>query len=154
MKLERIFTVKKNKLYKISDNSNVNLKSLKQIKIKWSDVELNDEIYNEEFLANLRNNLKNMEKTVSYAVLVPVINKPLKSSEQTEHFINTFNHTARRIKDCTSVAGFELPHELTVNGIKQGTPASDFMETLAVKHEQYVYFTKDSDNIPDNIVKY
>ena len=54
MKLDPIFTVKSKKLYKISDGSEVNTSSLKKITIPWSTVEMEDEVYNEEFLANLR----------------------------------------------------------------------------------------------------
>ena len=151
MKLDPIFTVKQNKLYKIADNSNVDISTLQRIEIKWSQVELADEAYNEEYLAELRNQLKALEETSAFAVLIPIVDKPLETPEQTELFINAFNHTARRIKDCASVAGFELPETLTAKGFGEGTPAADFMETLAIKHAQYVYFVKNAD-APENIV--
>ena len=151
MKLDPIFTVKQNKLYKIADNSNVDISTLQRIEIKWSQVELADEAYNEEYLAELRNQLKALEETGAFAILIPIVDKPLETPEQTELFINAFNHTARRIKDCASVAGFELPETLTVKGFGEGTPAADFMETLAIKHAQYVYFVKNAD-APENIV--
>ena len=151
MKLDPIFTVKQNKLYKIADNSNVDISTLQRIEIKWSQVELADEAYNEEYLAELRNQLKALEETGAFAILIPIVDKPLETPEQTELFINAFNHTARRIKDCASVAGFELPETLTAKGFGEGTPAADFMETLAIKHAQYVYFVKNAD-APENIV--
>ena len=151
MKLDPIFTVKENKLYKISDNSAVDTAALKKIQIKWSEVELAEESYNEEYLANLRDELKAMDDAGTFAVLVPVVDKPLDSAEQIEAFINTYNHTARRVKDCVSVAGFVLPEEITSKGFDAGTPAADFMETLAIKHAQYVYFTGNA-NAPENIV--
>ena len=151
MKLDPIFTVKQNKLYKISDNSAVDAAALKKIQIKWSEVELAEESYNEEYLANLREELKAMDDAGTFAVLVPVVDKPLDSAEQIEAFINTYNHTARRVKDCVSVAGFVLPEEITSKGFDAGTPAADFMETLAIKHAQYVYFTGNT-NAPENIV--
>ena len=150
MKLDPIFTVKENKLYKISDNSAVDTESLKKIEIKWSQVELAEESYNEEYLAQLREELKALDEAGTFAVLVPVVDKPLDSAEQIEAFINTYNHTARRVKDCVSVAGFVLPEEITTKGFSEGTPAADFMETLAIKHAQYVYFSKNSDS-PENI---
>ena len=153
MKLDPIFTVKQNKLYKISDNSAVDTAALKKIQIKWSQVELAEESYNEEYLASLRDELKAMDDAGTFAVLVPVVDKPLDSAEQVEAFINTFNHTARRVKDCVSVAGMELPEVLTAKGFDAGSPAADFMETLAIKHAQYVYFTKSAD-APENIVKF
>ena len=153
MKLEPIFTVKQNKLYKLEDNSTVDISTLQRIEIKWSQIELADEAYNEEYLASLRDQLKVMDETGSFAVLIPVIDKPLETPEQIELFINAFNHTARRVKDCVSVAGLELPPELTAKGFEEGSPAASFMETLAIKHAQYVYFVKEP-NAPENVVIY
>ena len=151
MKLDPIFTVKENKLYKISDNSAVDTERLKKIEIKWSQVELAEESYNEEYLAQLREELKAMDDTGTFALLVPIVDKPLENADQLELFINAFNHTARRVKDCVSVVGFELPDVITSKGFGAGSPAADFMETLAIKHAQYVYFTKNP-NAPENIV--
>lgn len=146
MKLDPIFTVKNNKLYKIADNSEVDTSTLKRIDIPWTTVEIEDGAYNEEFLANLRDQLKAMEETGTFAVLVPVADKALESADQTEAFINAYNHTARRVKDCTSVVGFELIPELKAT--------QDFIDTLAVKHAQYVYFTKAENPLSDNVVVY
>ena len=155
MKLDPIFTIKNSILYKIDDNSQVDTSTLKQIEIKWSVVELEDEAYNEEYLAQLREELKAMEEAGTFAVLVPVVDKPLETAEQLELFINAYNHTARRVKDCESVAGFVLPDEIALKGFEAGSPACDFMETLAIKHAQYVYFVKAQIGaktaIPDNI---
>ena len=153
MKLDPIFYVKQNKLYKLADNAEIDISTLQRIEIKWTQVELEDEAYNEEYLATLREQLKAMEEAGKFAVLVPVIDKPLETPEQTELFINAYNHTARRVKDCVSVAGFELPQILTAHGFKEGSAAADFMETLAIKHAQYVYFSKATD-APENIVIY
>ena len=146
MKLDPIFTVKNKKLYKIADNSEVDTSTLKRIDIPWSTVELEDEAYNEEYLAGLRDQLKAMEEAGAYAVLVPVVDKALETPEQEELFINAYNHTARRVKDCTSVAGLELPSQLKD---KQA-----FMDTLAIKHAQYVYFIKAENPLSDDIVVY
>lgn len=146
MKLDPIFTVKNKKLYKIADGSEIDTSSLKKITVPWSTVEIDDEIYNEEFLANLREELKAMETTGEFAVIVPLADKPLETPEQEEAFIKAFNHTARRVKDCTILAGMELAPNLKD---KQG-----FMDTLAVKHAQYVYFTSAENPLSDNIVIY
>ena len=146
MKLDPIFTVKENKLYKIADNSLVDPASLKRIEIPWSTVEMEDEIYNEEFLAVLRDQLKDLEAKGTFAILVPIVDKPLQSPEDSERFINAFNHTARRVKDCVSVAGYEIPKELK--------DAQAFMDTLAIKHAQYVYFSKAENPVSSSIVKY
>lgn len=151
MKLDQIFTVNQNKLIKIENNSEVDISTLEKIEIKWSTVELAEESYNEEYLAALRDNLKTLDDGGKFAILIPVVDKALETPEQIELFINAFNHTARRVKDCISVAGMELPEQL----IKTGTENIQlFIETLAKKHAQYVYFTKD-ENLNDNsIVKY
>ena len=153
MKLDPIFTVKQNKLFKISDNTEVDAAALKKIEIKWSEVELAEESYNEEYLASLRDELKAMDDAGTFAVLVPVVDKPFDTPEQVEAFINTYNHTARRVKDCVSVTGFELPDAITAKGFDAGSPASDFMETLAIKHAQYVYFANTA-NAPENIATF
>ena len=151
MKLDPLFYVKNNKLVFIEDNEPFDSANLERIEISWNTVELENEVYNEEYLANLREHIKKFETTSKFAVLVPIADKSLKTSEQIELFTNTFNHTARRVKDCISVAGMELPEQL----IKTGTENIQlFIETLAKKHAQYVYFTKD-ENLNDNsIVKY
>lgn len=154
MKLDPIFTVKENKLYKIADNSPVDVAALKKFEILWSQVELEPESYNEEFLANLREELKALEKAGTFAIIVPKIDKSLQNAEETELFINAFNHCARRIKDCTSVAGFELPAELTKNGFAEDSDAGAFMDALAKKHAQYVYFSAATEAVPATIVKY
>ena len=146
MKLDPIFTVKNKKLYKIADGSEVDTGTLKRVSIPWSTVEIEEESYNEEFLALLREQLKQLEATGTYAVLVPVADKPLDTPEQEEAFINAFNHTARRVKDCESVAGMELAPQLK--------DKQSFMDTLAVKHAQYVYFTTAENPLSDDIVVY
>lgn len=145
MKLDPLFTVKENKLFSIEDNSQVDTATLVFEKIAWSTVEIEDEAYNEEFLAGLREKLKNYELMKKFAVLEPIVDKPLETPEQIELFINAFNHTARRVKDCISVVGFVLPAELTAT--------EQFIETLSIKHAQYVYFSK-AENVPSNIIKF
>lgn len=141
MKLEAVFTINNNKLIKIADNSEFNTTTLIQETINWSTIEMEDEIYNEEYLADLRNKLKSYDEQGKFAVLVPVVDKPLETPEQKELFINAYNHAARRIKDCVSVAGFVFP-EVTLS---DAAFLQDFMDTLAIKHAQYVYFVSKSD---------
>lgn len=157
MKLSPLFTVKNNQLYKIADNSLVELKdtpciSAKAltyntnpyffIEIPWSHVEIESELYNEDFLAGLRDFLKKFDEKDQYAIIRPVADKPLAFEDEVEAFIAAFNHTARRIKDCTSMIGMELAKELILKGFGKGSPAALFMETLAIKHDHYVYFAK------------
>jgi hypothetical protein len=105
----------------------------------------------------LRENLKSLEKQNKYAILVPEIDKAFESQIQKEAFISAMNHTARRVKDCKSVAGFELTSEILKDGLSEGKTAATFMKTLAVKHAQYVYFAKSADikalNLAEDISK-
>lgn len=153
MKLEALFTVKQNKLFLAKDDSAVNPDDFEKIPVKWSQVELDDEVYNEELLAKLRDNLKALEAQNKFAILIPEIDKAFETSDQKEAFINAMNHTARRVKDCISVAGFELPAKLLEAKIQD-----DFIETLAKKHAQYVYFAGKSDadtfNLTENLSSY
>lgn len=153
MKLEALFTVKQNKLFSAKYDSAVNPADFEKIIVKWSEVELDDEVYNEELLAKLRDNLKALEAQNKFAVIIPEIDKTFETSDQKEAFINAMNHTARRVKDCVSVAGFELPSKL-LEAKLQG----DFIDILAKKHAQYVYFAVKSDtdafNLTESLASY
>lgn len=140
MKLEAKFYAKNKNLYKIDDDSLVDITKLKKITISWSSVEISDENYNEEFLANLRDELKKIDLQNEFVILIPKVDKVLETPEQYELFINAFNHTARRIKDCICVVGIELPFEILKNGFEENSYACTFIETLSKKHSQYVYF--------------
>lgn len=142
MKLEPLFSIQGNKLIKISDNKEADLSSFKKIALSWKQIEIEDESYNEEFLAELREKIKPFDSTNQFVILLPVIDKPFETPEQIEAFINAMNHSARRIKDCTCVAGFQIPQLLLEKGIKDDSPVCNFMDTLAIKHAQYVYFVE------------
>lgn len=146
MRLEPLLCVKEHKLHKIADGMIFDTAKLERIELPWSQIQLAGDTYNEEFLAELRTTLKTFEEAGKFAVLVPIADMPLESAEQTESFIAAFNHTARRIKDCAAVAGFEIPPELN--------DAQDFIDTLAVKHAQYVYFSKQQDLSDERVVLY
>ncbi len=145
MKLEALFTVNNNKLIKISDNSPYPIEKLKIFEIKWSQIELEAESYNEEYLAQLREDLKKLDDANEFALLVPQVDKSLSSPEDIELFINAYNHCARRIKDCVSVTGYALPAELLKGGLDPDSAARTFIDTVNIKHSQYVYFAKEED---------
>lgn len=153
MKFDPIFYVKDNNLYKIADNSLVKTENLKKIEVSWTTVEIQDELYNEEFLANLREKLKSFELQNIFVIIIPKVDKELKNSEQEQAFINAFNHTARRIKDCVCVAGFALPQEIIQNGFGEDSFVKNFTETLKIKHPQYVYFVSTDDVQRNNFSK-
>ena len=146
MTLEPLFTAKDNKLYKIADNSLVDLNSIKKIDLAWSQLELEPEHYNEELLANLRNDLKAMEESGEFAIIVPVIDRAVEDYEDQEAIIAAYNHAARRIKDATSVVGFEIPAAIE--------DMNDFVEALSKKHAQYIYFTKAENTDLDVVISY
>ena len=150
MKLDPLFTIKENKLYKLEDDSLVDMSKIKKINLPWTTVELESESYNEEFLAKLREELKAMEENGEFAIIVPVVDKKIEEDEDSENseeaFVNACNHCARRIKDCVSVVGFEIPNEVT--------DIEGFRDTLWKKHAQYIYFTKKENISLDGIITY
>ena len=153
MKLEPVFKVHNNKVFFIADQKEVDFTVFKMISISWAQVEIDDEVYNEEFLAKLRDDLKLMESKNEFAILVPQVDKTFESSVQKEAFINTMNHTARRVKDCVSVAGFALPSQLLAAGLGEGSDVQNFIDVISKKHAQYIYFASKSDVTAFNLTE-
>jgi hypothetical protein len=116
--------------------------------ISWKMVEISDGIYNEEFLASLRDFLKNTEAQGVSAVIVPVTDGKA-GGPALEQYTAAMCHTARRIKDCASVIGFAVPEEFAGNG----TAVSSFIDAMAVKHSHYVYFAE-QDGINNCLISY
>ena len=127
MKLERLFEVKESKLYTTGGES-VSLEK-KDFPVKWSDVEAGAEEYNEDYLANLREQLKSFEENGKFVFIKPVFDK----NAGYEQFTAAMKHTARRIKDCVSVIGFAIPAEIFEN-------RDFYMEELPAKHAHYCFF--------------
>lgn len=156
MKLEPLFFIKQNNLYKIQPQEKVELSNFQnvsyqeftqnplsnefiKIDINWSAIELEDEVYNEELLAQLRDNLKKLDENYHFVIINPIADKQISSYDDADLFINACNHMARRIKDCESVIGLELPDQIFAQ-----EAAADFMDTLSKKHANYVYFANKS----------
>lgn len=110
------------------------------INLPWTQVGLDEENYNEEFLAAFRDFLKELEDRSVYAAIVPVADK-LPGTGEEEAFVQSFKHCARRIKDCVSVAGFAVP---------QQADSDYFMAELSQKHEQYVFFSTDKEHLQNS----
>jgi hypothetical protein len=103
--------------------------------IAWKNIEISKEVYNEEFLAALRDFLKNIETAGVYAVIVPEMN-----GAEFSQYTAAMVHVARRIKDCGAVVGFAFPRELVCDS----EAVSSFIESMSVKHAQYVYFSPEN----------
>lgn len=144
MKLEKLFESKENKLYKIGGGE-VAVTPEMLVPVKWNDVEGDEEVYDEQYLAKLRDELKALEEKGQFVVLEPVYDKKGAIPGQ---FINAMKHTARRIKDCVSVIGFAIPSEI----VDDADVVSFYLEKLSEKHAQYVYFAKKAVN--EDVVVY
>lgn len=156
MKLEALFKSEKNTLFTIDGReiSTENLAvfaadSLNEkaalpdaelciVETPWAFVGKDEESYNEEGLASLRDWLKLLEENKKFAVIKPVSETGLDAAQK-EALTASMKHCARRIKDCVSVAGFAIPAECSDDGSK-----SFFVEELSQKHAQYVYFSADA----------
>ena len=139
MKLERLFEVKEQKLYKVSAEA-VSVEG-KSFVVKWSDVEGKPEEYNEDFLAKLRDELKSKEEKGDFVFIEPVLDK----NADFEQFTAAMKHTARRIKDCVSVIGFAIPNEIFEK-------RDFYIEELSAKHQHYCFFCKK--DAGENVVLY
>lgn len=142
MKLDPIFEVKNNSLFLISDGSAVNPSSFSFIEFKQSDIELDEEVYNEETLAAWREDFLLKDEKGEFVVLAPHASMDLSNALNFERFCNTCNHTARRVKDCKCVAGFLFDENFLSASAE--SRIADFSELLAKKHAQYVYFVQKS----------
>ena len=139
MKLERLFKVENQKLYTVSGEAVPT--DGKAFPVKWSDVEGESEEYKEDFLAGLREQLKELEEKGSFVFIEPLFDK----SADYQQFTAAMKHCARRIKDCVSVIGFAIPEEIFEH-------RSFYIEKLSAKHQQYCFFCRKSQD--SNIVFY
>ncbi|MBS7261064.1 MAG: hypothetical protein KIG91_05300 [Treponema sp.] len=142
MKLDPIFEVKNNSLFLIADGSAVNPSSFSFVEFNQSDIELDEEVYNEETLAAWREEFLVKAEKGEFVVLAPHASLDLTNVLNFERFCNTCNHTARRVKDCKSVAGFLFDETFLSENAE--LRVADFIELLAKKHAQYVYFVQKS----------
>lgn len=162
MKFDPLFKSENNKLVKIEGNAVFNTEKLHLIygenissaelpsesselvgiQVKWSAVELQPGVYNEEFLAVMRDYLKLLEKYGRFAFIIPQTVKQLPDTDTVQSYIDAMVHCARRIKDCTSVIGFAVPVELLEKDSDLGPNSYSqwFVNEMNVKHGHYVYF--------------
>ena len=148
MKIEAKFYSEKNQLYFLDGSkAELNSEKIKAYDVKWTEVGLDEDSYNEEFLANVREQFKALEENGTYGFVVPVCDSACQTEEQKENLVASFKHCARRIKDCENIIGFAIPSE---------ADSAYFMEELSAKHKHYIYFTKDQNLSKSNekIVKF
>lgn len=145
MKIDPIFEVQNNKLYLIGGDE-ISLAAVQSVNasefaanpdtvteyitfvnVNWTDVGVEDS-YNEEFLANLRDALKVLEEKQRFVIMNPVFADGMGTAED---FTASMKHCARRIKDCVSVIGFEVPDVCNTES---------FVEELSAKHGHYIFF--------------
>lgn len=164
MKMNPLFKTEKNKLIHIEDSVEYSTDNLKIIDINeinntvdliknnqitaitvpWNLIEIEKESYNEEILASLRDYLKKLEENSCYAFIIPKMNRPLEDSDVADSFIKAMVHTARRIKDCSSVVGFSVPCEFLEKDrdliLNSDSYTQWFINEMNVKHSHYLYF--------------
>ncbi len=157
MKLEAKFYSEKNSLYFLDGTEFDALKSvvlapsscagaddpktLYRVAVQWTQVGLDEDSYNEEFLAKFRDDLKSLEEKNVFVLVEPEVDSPADTPVKKEELTASFKHCARRIKDCTSVAGFAIPAE---------SDADFFLEELSAKHKHYVFFSRDEELLKKN----
>lgn len=171
MKLQLLFTVKANELYTIDENNGnpINPKfvdisdlqtkpdmtssSFYRIIIDQKVIEPEPECYDESFLAALRDFLKQLEDNSQFAVLHIIpgkteqekkqISTSCAEDESVHLYVACVKHTARRVKDCVSVAGIEFASEFITENAE--SKIRFLIDELKVKHAQYVYFISETD---------
>ncbi len=167
MKVNAVFRAENGGLVRISDGKDIQLGDIRtvsaeglpeltfsdfivRLEIPLSSVELDGGLYNEEFLAGLRDFLKKLESRGQFAVLAPVDNA---CGGDAGRITELCSHTARRVKDCLSVVGVEIPR-----GVIAAGDVSAFADEISRKHQHYVYFSGSADMgmIPENfpLVRY
>ena len=126
MKFEAKFKAEKNKLYTLDGTPvaaegcriitarpgvalDLNDGEFAGLCVNWNDAGRDEDSYNEEFLAGLRDQLKELEERHIFVFIIPVADSNEPGSAEEDAFIASFKHCARRIKDCECVAGFAVP---------------------------------------------
>lgn len=167
MKLDPVFVAKENKLYsvdgkliekKISEIGDIKNGSpsddsfIYDIVIPQNVIEPEKEIYNEEYLASLRDFLKVMEEKNIFAVLTVMPGRDKETAarissgtfedDEVSGYIACVKHTARRVKDCVSVAGIKITDDFAF----ENAPGKimTMMDEILPKHAQYVFFASDA----------
>jgi len=112
---------------------------MNKIQVAYKDIVLADGSANEEYLAGLRNRLKELEAAGEQVMLEPqVLPEDCKDIDAALSVTAAYKHCARRVKDCECVKGFEIPAVFA--GMERGGELADnFKSELLEKHPHYVF---------------
>lgn len=117
------------------------------VKVPVKTIEISDGNYNEDILAKFRDVLKSFENTNLFIFVIPVIEHKFSSAEEADSVISAMKHTARRIKDCESVVGFDIPVEFllqdTGKDLDENSWTLWFVSEMSAKHKHYLYFVSE-----------
>lgn len=163
MKFEAKFKAEKNKLYTLDGTPvaaegcriitarpgavlDLNDGEFAGLCVNWNDAGMDEDSYNEEFLAGLRDQLKELEERQVFVFIIPVAGSEELDPVARNALTASFKHCARRIKDCECVAGFAVP---------ECVDAAGFISELSAKHGHYIFFSKSDALLADGgIVRY
>ncbi len=93
-----------------------------------------DEVYNEEYLSQLRKVFKVAQDFEIKFLFLPIIDESI--LENPDLTIKSMKHTARRLKKFENIIGFVLPQE---NCFKNEKVRLEFISELSEKHEHYKF---------------
>ena len=93
-----------------------------------------DEIYNEEYLSQLRKIFKVAQDFEIKFLFLPQIDKYILANPDLT--IKSMKHTARRLKKFENIAGFVIPQD---ESFKNEKVRLEFISELSEKHEHYIF---------------
>ena len=148
MKFEAKFKAEKNKLYTLDGTPvaaegcriitarpgaalDLNDGEFAGLCVNWNDAGRDEDSYNEEFLAGLRDQLKELEERHIFVFIIPVAGSNEPGSAEEDAFIASFKH----VPECVD--------------------AACFISELSAKHGHYIFFSKSDALLADGgIVRY
>jgi hypothetical protein len=115
------------------------LTKMNEIQVAYKDIVLPDGSPNEEYLAGLRNRLKDLEGQGQEAMLKPLVDaQDCRDVDAALEVTAAYKHCARRVKDCQSVKGFFVPELFSL--MERGAELADnFKSELLEKHPHYIF---------------
>lgn len=139
MKVSPLIEARNGKLYSLSSGGEVPENALIPIELEWQKIECDNvhssKVYDEAYLARLRESLQSEDYCDKYLMLLPLSrSRALQSESEKEAFVQAIFHAARRLKDCTRVVGCYIPKEFTRTEDKNA-----FVSQISSKHSHYIF---------------